>query len=220
MSFLKNHIHNIAELISLVIAIVYYPYLKKSFMKWFLPFLSFIFFTEAFISYLDICNDSRPNSDIYDIIGIGECIFYNYIFYQLAHNFFPKKIIMLFTSLSILPYLIGVVCYSNNNNYHSVGFIVSGLLLSLVSLAYLYDRVTSDDYIFLVSESGFWIALGISLFFSCTSIVFALHDFILKNNLKLFGVKLYNFVPGVLSIVLYSCISIAIILCKKKAKIS
>ena len=70
----------------------------------------------------------------------------------------------------------------------------------------------------LLNESGFWLAMGVSIFFSGTSIVFALHDLIIKNNLTFFGAKLYNFVPRVLSVILYASISIAIILCKKKTK--
>jgi hypothetical protein len=59
LSFIKNHLHNIAEFISLVIAIFYYPYLKKSFMKWFLPFLGFIFLGELISAYIPLINPTK-----------------------------------------------------------------------------------------------------------------------------------------------------------------
>ena len=218
LTFIKNHLHNIAELISLIIAIIYYPYLKGSFMKWFLPFLGFIFIGELVTAYGSYYNQNEANTNIYDVIGIVECIFYNYFFYQFCKNSILKKLIVLFAFIGVLIYSIGLVFHSNSTSYHITGLIISGFLLSFVSLACIYFKFVNEDNSnnILTSEPEFWIALGVSLFFSCTSIVFCLHDFILAHDLNLFGSKLYKSVPRFLCIVLYSCISIAIILCKKK----
>jgi hypothetical protein len=45
-----------------------------------------------------------------------------------------------------------------------------------------------------------------------------LYDFILQNNLKLFGIYLYSLIPRFMSLILYSFISVSIVLYARKAK--
>lgn len=217
--FINNHLHNIAELISLAIAIFYYPYLKDSFAKWFLPFLTIIFIGELIITYQHLYDNNQFNINIYYLIGISESIFYNYIFYKFSDNKSLKKTIVYCTFLGALIYCSGFLFYQDNNNYHINCVIISGFLLSSISLGYIYTKFINDDKETIILEPGFWIVAGVSLFFSGISIVFSLHDLIVEKDLTLFGIRLYKFVPRVLCIVLYTCISIAIILCKKKIKI-
>lgn len=212
-------IHNITELIALVIAIVYYPYLKGSFMKWVLPFLVFIFLAELFITekYFTLI---KPNVIVQYTIGIIESIFYGYLFYNYSGRKILKKIILYFVILSVCMFLIGLSFYTKDYSFFLPALIVIGFFLALFALTFIYTKFIDDDNTILINEPGFWIAFGVSLFFAGTSIVFSLYDLILKNNLDIFGVKLYNFIPRILSVVLYSSISIAIILCKKKTRIS
>jgi hypothetical protein len=219
-SFIKNHLHNIAEFISLVVAVIYYPYLKKSFMKWFLPFLIFVFASELFIVYEHYYVAKQSTVGKNYIIGIAESIFYGYIFYNLSDYKKFKKIVLSMIFISVIGYILGFVLYGEESKYFRMNLILSGVLLTIVSLCYVYLRIVDTYSTNLVANPGFWIALGISLFFSGISIVYCLHDYIFRYNLNLFGIELYNIVPRVCCIILYLCISIAIILCKKKTKTS
>ncbi len=204
---------------SLVVAILYYPYLKKSFMKWVLPFLMFIFLGEVVTAYLYFNDPSLPNTNFYYIIGIGESIFYGYIFFHLCQSKTVKKIIFILTLIGLSIYFLGFIFYSKDYTYYIFSLIVSGFFLSFISLTYIYIVFSDDSQSSMILDFGFWIAFGVSLFFSGISIVFCLHDYIVKHNLNLFGIKLYNIVPRILCIVLYLSISISIVLCKKKTKI-
>ncbi|MDB5209643.1 MAG: hypothetical protein JWQ30_470, partial [Sediminibacterium sp.] len=192
----------------------------KSFMKWVLPFLMFIFFGEIAIAYLYFNNPSWPNTSFYYIIGISESIFYGYIFYRLCQSAIVKKIIFILTLIGLSIYSFGFVFYPNDYTYYIFSLIVSGFFFSFISLTYIYIDFSNDSQNSMVFDSGFWIAFGVSLFFSGISIVFCLHDYIVKHNLNLFGIRLYNIVPRILCVILYLSISISIILCKKKTKIS
>ncbi len=220
LSLVKNHLHNIAELISLVIAIIYYPYLKRSFMKWFLPFLAFIFIAELIVGYLRYFVHVRSTLGIYYLISIVESAFYGYIFYRFCNLRMLQRIILLFVFISVTGYIVNFIFFGIDGKHFLSNLVMSGFLLAAIALGYIHTLFIDDRSFILISEPGFWVAVGVSLFFSGTSIVFSMHDFILKNDLNLFGVKLYHIVPRVLSIILYSCISIAIILCKTKTKIS
>lgn len=187
-------------------------------MKWFLPFILFIFLGEIGANYIS-ADAVTSNISIYYVIGIVESVFYGYIFYSLNNRKTIKTLIVIYIFCSVFAFLFGLVFYRVGYGYYMSVLIGSGFFLALIALGYIYTKFVDDEETFLISEPGFWIAFGVSIFFSGTSIVFSLHDFIVDNNLTVFGAKLYNFVARVLCVVLYSSISIAIILCKKKSKI-
>ncbi len=220
LSLLKNYIHDITEFIALVISIYHYKYLRVTFMEWMLPFLLFIFLGELINKYFFLNNLQHQGIILSYIIGLVESLFYSFIFYKLTDSNLLKKIILLSATLIVLTDIVGVVFFQQNLTYYINSLIFSGLSLSFIALTYVYIKFTTDNYAIALNEPGFWIAFGISLFFSGTSIVFCLHGFIVKYNLNLFGVRLYSIVPRILCVILYLSISIAIILCKKKTKIS
>jgi hypothetical protein len=189
LSILKNYINNITELIALVISICYYQHLRHTFMKWVLPFLLFIFLGELITTYL-LYNDScHFIVSNYYVIGLFESLFYIDIFFQRI------------------------------DRYYTASLVISGLLLSIIALAYKDMKFRRESYLFVLGEPGFRIAFGMSLLFSGINIVFSQYDFVVKYTMRLYGVKSYNIVARVLCVVLYLRISMAIILCKKQRKI-
>jgi len=216
---MKFYINNLAELFSLVVAIIYYPYLKNSVMKWFLPFLAFVFVGEMYVNYINIIVGNTLA--INNFIAIGESIFYGYFFYSLSNYRWAKKTILILTVISILSSFASLAFVYSNPRFLYFNLILLALSLSIVSLIYLYSKFNMDENgVYLLSESGFWVAFGVALFFSGVSVVFSLHDLSLRYDLRLFGIRLHNIVPQILSVLLYLSISTAIILCKKKARIS
>ncbi len=212
------YLHNIFEFISLLVAIIYYRYLKVNYMKWFLPFLGFIFVGEMISIYRGII--LRINTiTISHLIAIVETIFYGFIFYQLTQQRLLKKCIQFLVPFIVVCYLSSLMINKKDFSYFALIITVSGFFFAAIALIYLYEKFSDDNDIILISEPGFWIAVGVTLFYSGISISFSLYDYILKHNLNVYGVKLYKLAPRIFSIILYSCISISIILCKKKSKI-
>ena len=216
---MKFYINNLAELFSLVIAIIYYPYLKASVMKWFLPFLAFVFAGEMYAKYVGYVL-SMTNTEIYGFIAIVESVFYGYFFYTVTVKEIWKKIILIISLINSFITIIFFFLIAENPSYLITNLLFLSICFSFISLTYIYSKFISDEAVYLLCEPGFWVAFGVTLFFSGVSVVFSLHDFILKHNLTLFGVKLYHIVPQILSLPLYLSISTAIILCKKKNRIS
>lgn len=216
---MKFYINNLAELFSLVVAIIYYPYLKRTVMKWFLPFLAFITVSEMYGQYIGYALH-KSNTVIYGFIAIVEAVFYSYFFYTITIKGASKKIVLTISIINILISLILFFLTAENPSYLFTNLICLSICFSFISLTYIYSKFVSDEAIYLLSEPGFWVAFGVAIFFSGVSVVFSLHDFSLKHNLTFLGVKLYNIVPQILSVLLYLSISTAIILCKKKTRIS
>jgi hypothetical protein len=218
LCFIKNYLNIIAEFISLVVAVIYYPHLKRSFMKWVLPFLAFIIIAELIASYFLFHNPRERTTVIYYIIGIIESIFYGYVFCHLKNIIFFKKVVFILCLISTLIYLFCFIFYINDYEPYIFALTVSGFFLVFISLTYMYHIFLEDHDGSILLDSGFWIAFGVSLFFSGISVVFYLHGYIVKHNLRLFGIRLYNIVPRILCILLYLSISAAIMLWKKQEK--
>ena len=215
---MQVYVNNIAEFISLLVSIWYYPHLKGSFMKWFMPFLIFIFLGEIYAIYESLVLKQTVIGINY-LIAIIESVFYGYIFYNLNHRLFIKKVIILFTTINVISYLLSYYLFPNSFTYFCINIIISGFFFATVSLVYLYAKFVDDEESTLILESGFWIAFGVSLFYSGVSISFSLYDLIKNNNLTIQGESLLNIIPRILSVILYLSISISIILCKPKKKI-
>ena len=211
--------YNIFELISVITAVIYYRSIKGSYMKWFLPFLSLIFFFEILAFYRWYISKQSTISINY-LIGIIEAVFYSYIFYNISKGRNMKKIIFFFIPFSFFSYLFSYFFSHDKHSYFFYVTIFSGFFLAFFAIVYLYQLFLDDMKIIPLQIPGFWISLGVALFFSGVSIVFSLHEIVTTNDLTILGVRLYNFIPRVLSVILYSCISIAIILCKKKNRTS
>jgi len=216
---MKFYINNLAELFSLVVAIIYYPYLKNSVMKWFLPFLVFITVSEIYGHYIGYALH-KSNTSIYGFIAIIEAVFYSYFFYTITTEGASKKIIFIISFFNISISVVLFFLTIDNPSYLFANLIFLSICFSFISLTYIYSKFVSEEAVYLLSEPGFWVAFGVAIFFSGVSVVFSLHDFSLKHNLTFLGVKLYNIVPQILSVILYLSISTAIILCKKKNRIS
>lgn len=216
---MKFYINNLAELFSLVVAIIYYPYLKGTVMKWFLPFLAFVFVGEMYGQYVGYVFH-KSNTATYGLIAIVESFFYGYFFYSITVKEIPKKIIFIISLINISVSIFFFFLISSNPSLLFTNLILLSIFFSIISLTYIYSKFISEEAAYLLGEPGFWVAFGVAIFFSGVSVVFSLHDFCMKHNLSLLGVKLYNIVPQILSVLLYFSISIAIILCKKKTRIS
>ena len=84
-----------------------------------------------------------------------------------------------------------------------------------MALMFILEQFEENKKNDLKSDPIFWVAFGVALFFSGVSIVFSNYDYIKQHNLTLFGERLYHFVPRLLSVFLYTCISISLIICRK-----
>jgi len=97
-------------------------------MKWFLPFLGFIFIgelIEKFIKLAVIVNY---------LIGVIESIFYGYIFYHLSHRPVLKKTILFFVPISVAGYFITYFLCNKNFTDFVPNLIISGFFLAAIAL--------------------------------------------------------------------------------------
>jgi hypothetical protein len=209
----------ISELQAFLIACYYYRYLRGSFMRWFVPFLAFIFFADAFLYVRLSIFHLEYSVTINYLQQLAQTFFYGYLFSKMANKRVLTRLVF-FMWVICMPGLMLSFFLSQNSPTKNmlVIAIVSNMFNAVISLGYLYLHIIKNDSIRLLHEPGWWLATGVSVFFSCVSIGYLLYDFILQNKLRLFGIYLYNLIPRFMSLILYSFISIGIILYATKAK--
>ncbi len=213
------HISNIVEILALLIALYFYPYLRGSFMKWFLPFLFFISVLEI-IANCQVIYYKEQAIMVNYLIAIIESIFYGFIFYSLSSNIQFKKKIIFFISISVIGYIVSYFIDTNSISLFFPNLFFSGFCITGFALIHLYSMFIEDDQHKFILEPGFWIAAGVAFFFIGISITLSCNELIRDNNISIYGVNLGNAILRFFSVILYISLSISIILCKKQTKVS
>jgi len=194
---------------------------KGSYIEWMSLFLFYIILTEClglyFTYYLH-----KPTTPIYLVYQIVSSSFYSYLFYKLlTNNKYIQRFIFGFALINSL-----ILCYififiSNFIEFNYKMKIIDGIYFVSISCIYLYTQFMDDELEeLLINKPGFWIAAGLLLFYSAYSIVITLHPITSKNKIFVFGLPLHNFFAQVLSVILYTCFSAAMIVWKPKTTTS
>jgi hypothetical protein len=215
---MNQYLHYYFEFLSLLIAGICFGKLRKSFLALFLPYLLLTLLVELFAGYL-YQTYKQPTGWMYNILNLSSHIFYSYIYFKYSSVFKHKRFILILSSI----YLSGSVAYYLSTTFYQFSnwvIVAGGVLQVILSCLYFYEYLQNDAY---VKEkhysSGLWVASGVLMFYSGITICFSLYHYILLNHLRVFDLPLYNVIPRILSIILYSCISIALITWKKPRKI-
>jgi hypothetical protein len=217
IKFIIINVDKLFEFISFLIAAWAYPYLKHSYMKWFFPFLGLIFLSELASHFWPVgFYGSYLNA-------ISEVCMYGYVFFKLTIKSDVRKLIVILMSCVMLAYGFSYVFLDDDHwfmFYYMKINIVFSFIITAIALNYLYQEVSIEYKSRFFRRPGVWIAFGVTIFFSGLGLTVALYSFILHMNLYVLGVRLYNFIPRLLCVVLYSCLSAAIILYRKQQQIA
>jgi hypothetical protein len=187
-------------------------------MKYFLSFL-FVITTGELIAY-----QGYLGFYVTYFLAVLESVFYCYIFYNLIDSISVKRVMICFTGVVVIGFIVGFLFFDTSRRYMHFFMkvrIIAGLLTTFYSLFYLYARFRAEEGQRMIKDSGFWIALGVIMYSAGISCIFSLYSIIVEQRLRLFGEPLYRLVPRFLCVILYSCLAISIILhAKNKSKAS
>jgi hypothetical protein len=212
-------LYHISELQAFLVACYYYRYLRGSFMKWLAPFLGFIFFADVSIYIQSILLDLEYPVVTFYLLQVIQTVFYGYFFSKLADSKIVRRLVILMWFICIPSYVLNFFFSGNSTSKNlQIIMVLSNIFIAVLSIIYVYLIIIRNDGIKLTDEPGWWIAIGVSLFSSCVCIGQILYKVIRQNNLRLFGMYLYNLIPQLMSLILYSFISISIILYARRAK--
>jgi hypothetical protein len=211
---MQVYLYHFIELLCTLLAIFFFRHLRAQRMALLLPFLIFITLAE----YIAILLRNVFHTSTYGInylIMLVEWLFYNFLFLRFSPQPLLRQFIRVCLPLMTTCILVGYFFFPGYYPAFYYCIILVGFFLSFNSLGYMYSRFLQDEMNDLTHDPVIWVAVGVVVFFSGVSIVFSLYQFIQIRQIKLWGEPIYTLVPRLLSIILYSCLSIAIITCRK-----
>ena len=203
-------------LFSLVIAVYCYHGLKFSFLKWFIPFLLITLFTELVAVYYKYVLD-QPNGWLYNIYIIFQVLFSLYMYWQLKMR---KPFRQVIAACFIIYSLLSLAVYGRDGvqSLNVYMFLTGGFFVVLSGIFFLFNYFSLDNAGEEINLIPFlWITIGVLSYFSVLSITISLYKYILMYKLAIGGVELYNLVPRLMSIILYSSFAYGFWLCRKKS---
>ena len=207
---MKPALYHYFELLSLIVSIICLPRTRRSYFTWFIPFLSITLAAELYANYAFYIKH-LPTVWIYNVLNPVAQAFYTYIFYKFARSNSHKIFLVACGIIYVGAYIFYYTIY-DVNDFSTYLIVIGGIQQVVFACLFFYECLRTDATMDGRMRSGVWMAAGVLIFYSGVTICLALLDFIEKNNLKIAGVPLYNFIPRVLSIILYSCFSVSFII--------
>lgn len=217
MKIISNHF---VELLALLTALWNYRYIKNTRYFYFIPFLAFTLLGELGGSYFYVnhANYVTGNTHIYLWVVTYGFLFFGYQFYHILKSTKLKFITALGTASLVLSMCIWFCFYPVYTQLYYNTYVIGGFFLCCISCSYVVEQfIFNDDFeTNLLKVPDFWLVTGILLFYAGNSIIFALHYFLIGDKVQILGMPLYHLFPQVLSVFLYGCMTVAIVLWKKK----
>lgn len=139
------------------------------------------------------------------------------VFYRISINAPVRKLIIWLYTVYILVTLIAFIFIQPITIYNSYLSVASGFVITCCGIFFLFNYFNIDNSV----DERKWlptilITVGVITFYPIVNITLAFYKFLLAYDASIFGIPLYQLIPRVMSIFMYSCFTYAFYLCKKK----
>ncbi|HEX7845732.1 MAG TPA: hypothetical protein VF476_07990 [Chitinophagaceae bacterium] len=208
-------------LLSTVIAFLYFKWLKAKQLALFAPYLLYVFAQEFILIYfreLFFTPDQR-NHIVYSVHRLITVIFFCFIYYRLIILKTVRPYIAILAIVFTLAFVItfGFLdsIFNDNNKYLGLA---RAFIITIYGLLFLFSYFNLDNRAQEKHWSPWlWITIGIVVFYPVISISQMFQMYLYKQGATIYGFKLYNMIPQLMSIFMYSCFCYAFYLCKKRS---
>lgn len=212
-----RYLYYASLLLSVIVGFIYRKDLRNRQLFYFVPFLFLVFVQEISIFFYLLKYPNATTGIIYNIYQPICTLFLSAFYYFIPFNKPLRKIIFwLFTVYLIVTLF--TFCYIQPVQiFNSYLFLAGGLVITCCGIFFLFNYFNLDNR---TQEKHWrpviWITIGIIVFYPIVNISFAFYKHLLAYQAKVFGIPLYNLIPKLMSIFMYSCFTYAFYLCKKK----
>ncbi len=203
-------------LLSLTVALMAWKSIRSSFLVWFIPFLLITLITELGGAYYKYVLD-RNNAWIYNAYLLLQVAFFSVLYFHYLRIAAQQKLILI-TSFIYLLTATGFYVYTGSwNSFNAIIFATGGFMVTsfaVLFLLYYFSLDNSEEEAALLPL--IFICTGVIIYFSVVSITITLYKYLQFYNSEWGGVRLYNLIPRILSIIMYSLFTYAFYLCSTR----
>jgi hypothetical protein len=190
--------------------------IRASFMVWFIPFLLLTLITELGGVFYKYVLD-RNNAWLYNVYLLLQVAFFSVLYYHYIRIPAQRKLILA-TSLIFIVAATGFYVFTGSwNSFNVIIFVTGGFMVTsfaVLFLLYYFSLDKTEEEAALLPL--IFITTGVVIYFSVVSITITLYKYLQFYNSEWAGVKLYNLIPRILSIIMYSLFTYAFYLCSKR----
>ena len=202
-------------LLAILVGSYNYRHLKASRLHRFLPFLVLTLAVELVAYYLKYFLN-QPNGMWYNGYVFFQVLFCIWFFRNTGLSAMHRRMLDWGMAIYIIATLITYTFYMKPEQFSTWLFLLGGFIVALAGLFFLFSYFLLDNN---AKESILApvvaISIGFIAYFSVLSITVALINQILVYNLQVGGIMLHNFLPRMMSIILYLCFAYAFFICRK-----
>ena len=205
-----------AILFSILMAFTYRRYLRKRHLIILLPYLIYVFVQETTLWLLYYLDYYKTNAIVYNIYRPINVIVFFWVYYNIPFLIPYRKLIGWLTAIYLLATLLNYCFIESILSQDRYLALARGFVITFYALLFLFRYFQLDNR----EEEKYWrpllwITTGIAIFYPVVSISLSFQKYLAADSATLYGVKLYNVIPQVMSIFMYSCFSYAFYLCRK-----
>jgi hypothetical protein len=205
-------------LLSAATAIIYRRYLigrRLTIMAFYLPLL---FIMEVYLAWHLHEWPDKSNDFAYNIYKPINVIVFAALYYSIPAMSRFRKLIVGITAVYLFIIIAAYAFIVPINVANTSITLARGICITFFAVFYLMSLLLLDN----LAETKFWkpltwITIGVLTFYPVVSISIGFYHYLRDYNATLFGLKLYQIVPQLMSIFMYSCFTYAFYLCKKKS---
>jgi len=146
------------------VAYIYHPKYKNSNLK-LLPYFLTLSFLIEITAYI-LAHTHHYNIWLYNQYINIEYLFYIWLFYQYIENNLYKKLIIIFTFIYEVYFLISIIFLSDNINVMpTYAFAFAQILIIIVLFTFLLQMLSSDKILHIQQYLIFWVAVGLLFYY-------------------------------------------------------
>jgi hypothetical protein len=204
-------------LVSAIMALANRSALKSRLLFLLAPFLVYVFLQELGI-YLYLLQWPKSSTGVfYNIYNPINTTVFCILYYRIPFNRWSRKWIVIMLAIYLSAIIITLAFLqpiTKLNFYLSLG---GGFVIICCGILFLRSYFDLDN----LREEKYWrpllwITVAVVMFYTVVNISWAFHKSLLANSATLGGFKLYQLIPQVMSIFMYSCFTYAFYLCRKR----
>ncbi len=184
----------------------------------FIPYLFLLFIQEVIVFFQHQKHPDAATGFYYNIYTPVNALFYVLFYALIPFNASIRKLVGILSAAFLAATVFTYVCIQSIYIYNTYLGLAGGALITLCGILFLFNYFKLDNP---KEEKKWlpvlWITIGIVTFYPVVNISFALYKYLLAYEATIFGMKLYQLIPQLMSIFMYSCFIRAFYLCKKES---
>jgi hypothetical protein len=204
-------------LASFISAFLFRKELKSRQLFVFIPYLLLLFIQETAVFFYSLEYPNISTGFYYNIYNPINVLFFAFFYSSIPFNASARKLTTVLSAIFVAATLFTYFCIQSIYIYNSYLGLAGGFLITLCGILFLFNYFKLDNQ---KEERRWqpviWITIGVVTFYPVVNISFALYKYLLAYQATIFGMKLYQLIPQLMSIFMYGCFTRAFYLCKKK----